>query len=136
MDIVQLLTSPGPYVLSIAIFILTFFVRRIVETVWPSLKKQADANSPKTSYLSSIARWWNEVILYAVPVVFGCLIGAFVQSEFAFPQLTDAGSRIMLGGGLGWFSSFFYKSLKKAMGKKLGVSVDSTPPSPPAKVGL
>ena len=65
LDIVGLLTRPGTYVLGVFIWIVTFLMRRFIETINPQLKKQADANSPKVTYLTTGARWWNEVILYA-----------------------------------------------------------------------
>ena len=71
MDILDLLTRPGTYVLGIAVYVLTFFTRKVVELMWPRLKKQADANSPDITYLTTLARWWNEVVLYAIPVAFG-----------------------------------------------------------------
>ena len=123
MDILDLLTRSGTYVLAVAVFVLTFFTRKIVELVWPSLKKQADANSVNPSYLTSLSRWWNEVILYALPVVFGAL-SALSSSEFLFEGI-DGGAKVLYGCGVGWFSGFLYKALKKAVANK--VNVDELP---------
>jgi hypothetical protein len=123
MDILDLLTRSGTYVLAVAVFVCTFFVRKIVELVWPSLKKQADANSAAPSYLTPLSRWWNEVILYALPVVFGAL-SAVADSEFLFEGI-DGGAKVLYGCGVGWFSGFLYKALKKAVANK--VNVDELP---------
>lgn len=119
MDILDLLTRSGTYVLAIVVFILTFFTRKVVELVWPSLKKQADANSPLPTYLTKMSRWWNEVILYAVPVVYGAC-APVATSEFLFGGI-DGGAKLMYGAGVGWFSSFLYKALKKAISNKAGI---------------
>lgn len=120
MDILDLLTRSGTYVLAVSVFVLTFFTRKVVEMVWPSLKKQADANSLSPSYLTELSRWWNEVILYALPVLFGAL-SALSTSEFLFEGI-DGGAKLLYGCGVGWFSSFFYKALKKAVANKAGVT--------------
>lgn len=123
MDILDLLTRSGTYVLAVAVFVLTFFTRKVVELVWPSLKKQADANSAEPSYLTPLSRWWNEVLLYALPVVFGGC-SAVSNSEFLFEGI-DGGAKVLYGCGVGWFSGFLYKALKKAVANK--VNVDELP---------
>lgn len=119
MDILELLTRPGTYVLGIAVYVLTFFTRKIVEITWPSLKKQADANSPDITYLNQASRWWNEVVLYAVPVVYGAASCASA-SQFLFEGI-DGGAKFMYGAGVGWFSSFLYKALRKAIASRVNV---------------
>lgn len=134
LDIIALLTRPGTYVLAIGIFVLTFFIRRIVETAWPKLKKQHDENSPNVTYLTQTARWWNTVILAALPVVFGIVAGLLVKSDFFFDGIGDKGGRLAFGGGAGWFSGTLYKLLKKIFKQKFGLEVsgDSDAPPPPS----
>lgn len=122
MDIVDLLTRPGTYVLGVAIFILTFMFRRIVESAQPKWKKQADANDPKSTYLTTWSRWWNEVILYILPVSFGIASG-FIKSDFFFAGIGDKGGRLIFGAIVGWFSSFLYKLLRKVARQRLGVDI-------------
>lgn len=119
MDILDLLTRSGTYVLAISVFVLTFFTRKVVELMWPTLKKQADANSPELTYLTGVSRWWNEVVLYAIPVAYGGA-ACIVQSEFLFGGI-DGGAQFMYGAGVGWFSSFLYKALKKAIKNKVNI---------------
>lgn len=123
LDIIGLMTRPGTYVLGIAIFIAVFFIKRIVEGAMPWLKKQHDENSPKITYLTTGARWWNEVMLYLFPVLLGCLAGAFLKSDFFFDAIGDKGGRIGFGGGVGWFSGFLYKLLKKLIWQKFGLEL-------------
>lgn len=122
LDIGDLLTRPGTYILAATIWIATFFVRRIVEGIRPSLKKNTDCNQPGLTYTGQAARWWNEVILYALPVLFGIYAGT-LQSEFFFGELKDKSSKIMVGLVIGWFSSFLYKLLKKVLLKKAGIDI-------------
>jgi hypothetical protein len=119
MDILELLTRPGTYVLGIVVYVLTFFTRKVVQLLWPSLKKQADANDPQITYLTPMSRWWNEVILYAIPVAYGGA-ACIVQSTFLFEGI-DGGAKFMYGAGVGWFSSFLYKAIKKAVQDKIGI---------------
>lgn len=129
LDVVDLLTRPGTFVLAVAIYLLVLMVRRVTESAWPSLKKQADANSPEVTYLTKTSRWWNEVILYFLPVAVGALAG-LLKSEFLFGTIGDRGGKILLGVCIGWFSGFLYKCLKRMIAQKTGVSLDadSIPP--------
>lgn len=131
MDIVALFTGPGPYVLGIGIFILTFFTRRVVELGYPKLRKQADANLPKITYLTPLSRWWNEFLLYLIPVVYGCLAG-LSSSEFLFTGIPDPFAKILFGGGVGWFASTLYKLVRRLMIQKAGLDPlpESLPPEP------
>lgn len=134
LDIVDLLTRPGTYVLGVFIYVLVFFMRRVIEGIDPTLKKQADANSPKITYLNNRARWWNEVVLYAFPVLVGGGT-ALSKSEFFFAGIGDRGGKVIFGAVVGWFSSFLYKLLKKVIKQKVGVDLSpgdsGAPPSGP-----
>ena len=122
LDIVGLLTRPGTYVLGVALFVAVFLVRRVVETAVPTLKKQADPNSPRLTYLTTFSRWWNEVILYVLPVVLGAGCG-LIKSDFFFAGIGDKGGRLIFGAMVGWFSSFLYKLLRKVVKQKMGVDL-------------
>lgn len=122
LDVVDLFTRPGTYVLGVGIFITVFMIRKIIESIWPRLKKQVDANNPKITYLTSIARWWNEVILYFLPVMIGIFCG-FIRSDFLFSGIGDKGGKLIFGAVIGWFASFIYKLLRKVIKQKLGVDI-------------
>jgi len=118
----------GTAVLALSIVIVTFFVRRIVETAVPTAKKQNDENHPGITYMTTFARWWNSVILYAIPVVVGGAIGwAHVPYLFSVEGLDTVSSRIFFGGVVGWLSSFFYKVIRMTLKKKTGVDINPTP---------
>lgn len=123
LDIIGLLTRPGTYVLAVSIFILTYFIKRIVQTAMPWWVKQHDENSPKVTYLTRGARWWNEVILYLLPVALGVLAGALLHSNFFFDGIGDKGGRLGFGGGVGWFSGVLYKIVKKLLWQKAGLEI-------------
>lgn len=126
LDILGLLTRPGTYVLALGIFIVTFFIRRFIESIWPRLKKQHDENSPKITYLSNTARWWNDVILPVTPVALGA-ISAIWQSTFFFDGIGDKGGRYAFGGAVGWFAATLYKGLRRAVKQKLGLELTPEP---------
>ena len=123
LDIIALLTRPGTYVLAVIVFVVVFFIRRIVENIWPNLKKQHDENSPKITYLTAPARWWNTVILAALPVAFGAL-SSFMKSDFFFDGIGDKGGRIAFGGCVGWFAGFLYQALKGLVKQKMGLTIN------------
>ncbi|MFA5202888.1 MAG: hypothetical protein WC708_00530 [Lentisphaeria bacterium] len=122
LDIIGLFTRPGTYILGVGIFIVVFMIRKIVESAWPKLKKQADANDPKLTYLTSMARWWNEVILYLLPVILGSFCG-LIKSDFLFAGIGVKGGKIIFGAVVGWFASFLYKLLRRVIKQKTGVDI-------------
>lgn len=129
----QLLTF-GTMILAVSIVIATFFVRRVLETGWPILRKQADENDPALTYSSSVARWYQTVVLYAIPVVVGGLIG-LTSVPYFFPETVQTmGGRVFFGGVVGWFSSAVYKVVKRSLAKRgielPGASIAPTPPPP------
>jgi mannose/fructose/N-acetylgalactosamine-specific phosphotransferase system component IIC len=124
--------TPGTAVLALSVVIVTFFLRRIVETALPSVKKQADENDPSITYLTLFSRWWNQVFLYAIPVVVGSALGfANVPYLFSIEELTTTGSRVLFGGVIGWLSTYLYKVLRMALKSRTGVDLpgESVPPS-------
>lgn len=133
--VTQLLTWGSVY-LAVAVVIVTFFVRRIVETAVPSAKKKADENEAGVTYETTFARWWNNVILYAVPVLTGSLLAlAETALEWGWLAPQSLSGAFLYGGIVGWFSSFLYKVFRKVLKARTGVdpvpgpsSVTSLPP--------
>jgi len=129
----QFLTS-GTMIFAVSIVIVTFFVRRIIETAWPTLRKKADENSPYITYSTEAARWYQTVYCYAIPVVIGALL-CLLRVPYFFPESvsTAVGGRMFFGMVVGWFSSAVYKVVKKILAKQ-GIdlpSPTSPPPGPP-----
>ena len=127
----QILRS-GTVAVAVAAFVFTFFVRRILETRWPHLMKSQNGNEPP--YRTSLAMWWNKVILYLLPVLFGAAT-AFIDSDFLHGSIKDFGGRLLFQGGVGWFSSFLYKILKQVIQSKLGVDIQDGSIAPPPMSG-
>lgn len=101
----------------------TFLARKIVETAVPSAKKQSDANDPKKSYLTAFSRWWNECILYTLPVIIGMI------TSLCYPQDLKTSGKLVLGALVGFFSAYVYKIVKKVISKKFDVDLgDSEAP--------
>lgn len=116
-DLVSLLLTYRAGLLCLCVVILTFFVRRIVETAVPSLK------GAKAPYQSRLAAWWGEVLLPLVPILVGVGLALGV-SELA-PE-TRTGVKSIYGLILGWSSSVVYKVVSQALKAKTGVEL---PPS-------
>jgi len=121
-EITSQILRPGTFAVAVAVFIVTWFIRKVVEGVWPHLRKNGDENEVKMTYITPFARWWNTVILYAIPVVLGGLIG-LLPSQFLHGDIKDIGGRLLFQAGVGWFSSFMYKVLRKLILKKTGVDI-------------
>lgn len=124
----------GTMILAVSIVIVTFFTRRIVETQWPSLRKKSDENDSAITYSTPFARWYQTVILYAIPVALGGLIG-LLDAPYFFPEsVKTAEGRVFFGGVVGWFSGGIYKVVKRALadrGIELPGSLAPGPPSTP-----
>jgi len=123
----QVLRS-GTFVVAVAVVVITFFVRRVVETLRPELKKQADENDPKITYKTKLAMWWNTVILYAIPVLLGACTALF-NSDFLHGDIKDLGGRLLFQGGVGWFAGFLYKILRKMIVQRTGVDIQPSDPT-------
>jgi|SRR5688572_1022626 len=133
-DALNQLLNFGTLIFAVSVVILTFFVRRVIETAWPQLRKQADENAPAVSYSTSAARWYQQVWLYVIPVTAGGLIG-LLKIPYFFPNSVEtAEGRVFFGGVVGWFSSAIYKVVKRLLAQK-GIEIPSpsiapTPPPP------
>lgn len=130
-DLVTQLLSYKSLLLGIATFIVVFLIRRIVETAVPSAKKAADANEPGLTYLTTFARWWNEAILYVLPVVVGAVLGV-VLKDWALEGFTKNSTLMIYGGIVGWFSTVLYKGVAQAIKKKTGIDLPGASVSPPS----
>jgi len=110
-------------------WILTFLTRKVVETAIPTAKKVVDANVAGATYKTTFARWWNEVILYVLPVAWGS-VTATAATMYPFPQGLDSFSaRLFFGIVVGFFSGFIYKILKKIVLKKFDIVDESDLPA-------
>lgn len=133
-DVVALLLNAKTIYLAFAVIIVTFFVRRIVETAVPAARKAADENSPMTTYPTEFSKWWNQVILYAVPVLVGVGLSLTVD-ELISDLMKQTSSIVVYGGIVGWSSSFIYKVLRKILKEKTGIELPGASIAPPSSEG-
>ena len=119
MDIKQLvqeLFSLKTIFLSLGIGVIIYFIRLFVEKI-PGVKKvkTADKDGTHILYSNKFSEWWNDVILYALPIVLGVLIGGLAKQTF-WPEFapTRLGG-IFYGAIAGWASGFVYRIVKKLL---------------------
>jgi len=129
-ELLQAILKPGLLALAVAIYAVTHVARRVVETASPGLKKKASEMDKAAMYGSRLALWWNEVVLYAMPVIVGAGSG-FYKSAFIFGAL-DQKDRILVGCGVGWFSGTLYKIARKLLASKAGIPESKNSEPPPA----
>jgi hypothetical protein len=122
-DALTQLMHTGTVVFGVAVVVITFFIRRLVETSFPSVGKKADENHPDTTYLTTFARYWNQVILYILPPLVGILIGLFdIPYLHGDEGPSTMGGRIFAGIFVGGMSAMVYKTVKK----RWGIDLDQT----------
>jgi hypothetical protein len=129
-ELITMIFRPGTLVLAVAIYAATHIIRRVVETAKPDLKRKASEMDKAAMYGNKLALWWNEVVLYAMPVVLGGLSGRYLPSEFLFGELTGK-DRILLACGVGWFSTMVHKAVRKALASKAGIPDKGSESDPP-----
>lgn len=123
-DAVNHLLSVGALMLGMVSFIGTFLIRRIVETAAPGLRKLSDANAPGLTYGTTGARWWNEVVLYALPPIVGGLISlANIPYIFSGLGIETTNGRVVFGIVVGFCSGFAYKVVHKGAKRVTGLDI-------------
>lgn len=113
-DALTQLLHQGTLVYMVCVIIITFGIRRLVQTAVPSVKKRAAVNEEGVTYTTTFSRYYNELILYILPPAVGALIGVF-----DIPYLHgDSGpatllGRVMSGIFVGGMAAMAYKLCKK-----------------------
>lgn len=126
----------GTAIIAVVVIIVGFFAQRLVEIQWPALKKTANELDHKPMYKSKIALYWNEVLLYALPVVIGANIGWLVKDPYIFGDIKTTMGRVFYAAVVGWFADFIYTAIQKALLKATGVSLPNPDGSiPPVHSG-
>ncbi len=114
--------------LCLGIFMLTYGIRKVVETAWAGAKTN---------------KWWTEVFLPMGPVGTGVIL-AFVAKSYAWPDLVqDPWSRAFYGGACGMASGWVYNRFRSilkawstspvspaALKPAINLLPDATPTSP------
>ena len=111
-------------VISVCCYFLAFITRRIVETASPKIKC---AGEP---YPNKASEWWNTVILYVIPVLYGNIVCLLLRKTTFFPEGYQSWQAAMvLGTALGFMSGFFYKVLKRLVMREAGVEKEDNLPT-------
>lgn len=138
-EFLGLALRPGTFVLGIAIYVATFFTKRVVEILKPAWKPSKGSQQQKSTkevvnvqrYATTMSMWWNDVILHGIPVLYGMLAG-LIQSQFLFgPANEHVMDRVLWACGIGWFSSFLYKAIRRLALQKVGVEIEPSSIAPP-----
>jgi hypothetical protein len=117
-DILSQLLTLATLVFSIAIFVLVWFQRRVVELVFPKVLTK---------------KYWRELVVPAWPVVTGGFIAALISS-YPYPDVfkNTWSARCAFGIFCGLFSGLVYRLTKKNLLEKLGVATpDASTTTPP-----
>ena len=111
----------------LAIVLITMVIRRLFERVlFPSLKKQADANQKGVTYATKWARAWNELILYMLPSAVAS-VAAIIPIPIVIPKDVETlGGRLMVCIVIGALASAGYKLFKKTTGLKLNIDTNGS----------
>lgn len=113
-DAFSQLWHTGSLVYGVAVIIITFFIRKLVEAGVPSVRKKADENEKGVTYATTFSRYWNQVILYALPPAVGALIALLdVSYLYGDSGPTELAGRVFNGIVIGGCSAMVYKALKK-----------------------
>ena len=117
---------------TLAVFVFSFFTRRTLEAIFPTLRK----DTPDTVW----TRVWEMVALPVVPVLVGMLLAGVVKNWPFPPSLENAGPRIIYGAVCGFFSSWSYRLIKTLVYQRFNVEgakeVEKGDTSPPPPGGL
>jgi hypothetical protein len=109
-------------VFACACWIGTFFVRRVAETKWPSLKPVKNPGSE--GYLTGFALWWNKLILYLLPVGVGASLSA-VLPDFMPPGIVTTAGGVTYGVVIGFLSGLAFKIFRRLALRTAGLESSS-----------
>lgn len=122
-DVVSQFLSKGTAAIAIVVVIGNFFIKRTVEIVWPNLKPVAKEMDPESMYRTKAALLWNQIGLYALPVIIGILIGLLAKGDFLFGDIQSREDRVFYAACVGWFADFLYELFQKTLFTKTGVKL-------------
>jgi hypothetical protein len=125
-DAILQFLSKGTFVLAVLVIIINFFIRRTVEIIRPDFKPLGGTMDKKAMYADRAAMWWNEIGLYALPVLIGANLGLVKGLGFLFdPSIKTVSGHVFYAAVVGWFADFIYDVIKQILYKSTGVSLPS-----------
>ena len=105
----SLITFPVLF-FSLAVFLATYFTRKIIEALLPSIRKDTP--------LTKAQKIWEEFLLPALPVLVGIALGVLVTSWPWPPGIVKPGARAIAGAVCGLLSTLAYRMLWSFVTKK------------------
>lgn len=95
--IFETIFSPQTIYICLAIYVVTFAIRKVVEAAWLGAKKN---------------RLWNEAFVPVGPIANGALLGLAAKT-FVWPEFAAAvEARMMYGAVCGMFSALVYNRIR------------------------
>lgn len=131
-DAISQFLTKGTAVIVVIVVMANFFVKRIVESIWPRLRAVANEMDHKPMYTNKAALIWNQIGLYALPVVIGGHLGLFNEPFLFGEEIQTTQGRVFFAAVVGWFADFGYEVVQKTLLKTTGVKLpnpDSYMPS-------
>ena len=103
-QVIEVFFSAQTLLLCLGVYVMTYVVRRVVETIVPGLQMN---------------RYWREIFLPLGPIANGALLG-LVMKTFVFPDLVNGSlsGRIVYGSVCGLFSAFMYNRVRSWLASK------------------
>lgn len=109
-------------IFGVACYVFSFLTRRCFEAWRPSLRRTVEDTAKKTPYCDSLCRWWNEVILYAVPPAWGAGLAILIRKTPVFPEFfREWRLAVLFGVAIGFLSGFVYKITKRLILTRVGL---------------
>jgi hypothetical protein len=105
-DVFQMFFSAQTIFLCLGVYMITFVVRRVSETVWPKVR---------------FNRYWREIFVPIGPILNGGLL-ALVMKTWVFPDVVgeSLSGRVLYGSVCGLFSAFLYNRIRAWLKSKTG----------------
>lgn len=105
-EVFQTFFSAQTILLCLGVYVITFVIRRVVETVWPKVK---------------FNRYWREIFVPIGPIVNGAILG-LVMKTWVFPEIVgeSRSGRMVYGAVCGLFSAFLYNRIRAWLKSKTG----------------
>lgn len=114
-------------VFTLAIFIFSLLIRRMLEAAFPTLTDATPMNFSQ--------RFWEEVLLPSLPVLVGALFALLVKN-WPYPKaMIPTGPRVIYGVVCGFFSTWAYRVLKAILTQKFSVDLDAQIAATPGVAG-
>ena len=105
--------------LCLAIYVVTYLIRRVIEGTWSILVQQGEAKK-----VSIPSRIWDEIVVPILPILIGGGL-SFAAKTFVWPDfaMKTKLARVLYGCICGLFSAFIYNRIRGWLKSKTDVSV-------------